>query len=126
MVSIFQFLGVYRMFTRSFALIAALLLGTLFGGNAVAAQDVRTGAPYVEAYAGRQKLEALPLAMTRVDVVVAGVLAGVSLTQVYENRGNVPIEAVYVFPASQRATVYGLTMTVGGRVIRAKLGRKEE
>jgi Ca-activated chloride channel family protein len=106
-------------------MLAFLLLSTLSCGS-VLAQEARTGAPYVEAYAGTQKLESLPLAMTKADVVVAGVIADVSLTQVYENRGNVPIEAVYVFPASQRATVYALTMTVGGRVIRAKLGRTEE
>src|SRR4029079_10867071 len=42
-----------------------------------------------------------------------GVIADVTVRQVYENRGTRPIHARYVFPASTRAAVYGMTMTVG-------------
>jgi Ca-activated chloride channel family protein len=41
------------------------------------------------------------------------VIADVTVRQVYENRGTRPIHARYVFPASTRAAVYGMTMTVG-------------
>jgi len=48
------------------------------------------------------------------------------VVQVYKNGGNRPIEAVYVFPASTRAAVHGMKMTVGDRVIQAEIrGRKE-
>ena len=86
----------------------------------------KSSAPYFEAYSAGKRVEALPLAMTRVDVLVGGIIAEVSLTQVYENRGDVPVEAVYVFPASSRATVHALTMTVGSRVIRAELRERDE
>lgn len=91
-----------------------------------AAADVRSSAPYFEAYAAGEKVESLPLAATDVDVVIGGVLADVTVKQVYENRGTVPVEAVYVFPASSRASVYAVTMTVGDRVIRAKLREKDD
>ena len=55
----------------------------------------------------------LPLKDTRVDVAIAGVIADVTVRQVYENRGTRPLHARYVFPASTRAAVYGLTMVVG-------------
>ena len=112
------------MITR-IALASLALLAFLAPTPAAAEARKTTGAPYFEAYANGTKVEALPLAMTRVDVTVAGVIADVRLTQVYENRGQVPVEAVYVFPASTRATVHGLTMKVGGRIVRAKLRGKE-
>jgi Ca-activated chloride channel family protein len=112
------------MITR-IALATLALLASLAPSSPAAAQArATTGAPYFEAFADGKRVEALPLAMTRVDVVVAGVIADVRLTQVYENRGQVPVEAVYVFPASSRATVHGLTMKVGNRIVRARLRGK--
>ncbi len=55
----------------------------------------------------------MPLKETRVDVAITGVIADVTVRQVYENHGTRPLHARYVFPASTRAAVYGLTMTVG-------------
>ena len=46
---------------------------------------------------------------------VAGVIADVVVTQVYMNEGKRPLEAIYIFPASTRAAVYGMKMTIGGR-----------
>jgi len=40
------------------------------------------------------------------------VIADVQVTQVYENEGKRPLEAIYIFPASTRAAVYGMGMTV--------------
>ena len=40
-------------------------------------------------------------------------IADVTVRQVYENGGTRPIHARYIFPASTRAAVYGMTMTVG-------------
>lgn len=69
-------------------------------------------------------LEEFPLKETSSVVHIAGVIADVKISQVYENRGNIPIEAIYVFPGSTRAAVYGMTMTIGERVVTAKVKEK--
>ena len=63
----------------------------------------------------------MPLKSTDVDVKIAGVIADVRVTQVYSNAGAVPLEAIYVFPGSTRAAVYGLEMTIGERVLKAQV-----
>src|SRR5262245_45297350 len=52
--------------------------------------------------------EAFPLKSTRVVANVDGVIAEVTVTQLYANEGTQPINARYVFPASTRASVHGL------------------
>jgi Ca-activated chloride channel family protein len=54
------------------------------------------------------------------------VIADVTVRQVYENRGTRPIHARYIFPASTRAAVYGMTMTVGDVRIVARIKEKEK
>jgi Ca-activated chloride channel family protein len=71
-------------------------------------------------------VDALPLKSTSVEASIAGVIADVRVTQVYTNTGTVPIEAVYLFPGSTRAAVHGLTMTIGNRVLEAKIKKREE
>lgn len=71
------------------------------------------------------QVERLPLLQTQADVQIAGTIAAVELRQVFENRGQVPIEAVYVFPASIRAAVTGLSMKVGERNVRGVIREKE-
>jgi Ca-activated chloride channel family protein len=73
----------------------------------------KTLSPYFFIESGDPSLDRVPLKDTRVDVAIAGVIADVTVRQVYENRGTRPLHARYVFPASTRAAVYGLTMTVG-------------
>ena len=73
----------------------------------------KTLSPYFFVEGGDPSIDRLPLKDTRVDVAIAGVIADVTVRQVYENRGTRPIHARYVFPASTRAAVYGMTMTVG-------------
>jgi Ca-activated chloride channel family protein len=73
----------------------------------------KTLSPYFFVENGDPAIDRLPLKDTRVDVAIAGVIADVTVRQVYENRGTRPIHARYVFPASIRAAVYGMTMTVG-------------
>jgi Ca-activated chloride channel homolog len=67
----------------------------------------------------------LPLKDTRVDVAITGVIADVTVRQLYENRGERPLHARYVFPASTRAAVYGMTMTVGDVRIVARIRERE-
>jgi len=73
----------------------------------------KTLSPYFFVEGGDPAIDRLPLKDTRVDVAIAGVIADVTVRQVYENHGTRPIHARYIFPASTRAAVYGMTMTVG-------------
>lgn len=77
--------------------------------------------PYFAVIGGDTSVEGLPLKSTSADVDIAGVIADVVVTQVYKNEGKQPIEARYVFPASTRAAVYGMKMTIGERVIDAQI-----
>ncbi|MEO5917854.1 MAG: VIT domain-containing protein [Luteolibacter sp.] len=65
--------------------------------------------------------EQLPLKSSAAKVTIDGTIARVHLTQRYANSGSIPIEAIYVFPASTRAAVHGMTLTTGGRVIAARI-----
>ncbi len=96
----------------------------LFALQVLAAAPEHTQAPYLTVVG--EEVEHLPLASTQVDVLIAGVIADVTVKQVYENRGSAPIEALYVFPGSARAAVYGLTMKVGDRLIKAKIAEKQK
>jgi Ca-activated chloride channel family protein len=71
-------------------------------------------------------LDSLPLKSTSINTTIAGVIADVRVTQVYANTGTRPLEAVYIFPGSTRAAVHGLTMTIGDRVLEAKIKKREE
>jgi len=71
-------------------------------------------------------VEDLPLKSTRADVQIAGVMADVTVTQEYRNEGEGAIEAVYLFPASTRAAVHALKMTIGTRVVEAQIREREQ
>ena len=99
-------------------LIFVLAIGTLLVPRETAAQsdraaDDKTLSPYFFVEGGDPAVDRLPLKQTHVEVAVTGVIADVIVRQVYENRGTRPLHARYVFPASTRAAVYGMTMTVG-------------
>lgn len=84
----------------------------------------QSAAPYLYVSAGDDRGERLPLKSTSARVNVSGVIAKVEVSQVYQNRGDKPIEATYVFPASTRAAVHGMRMTIGRRVITAKIEKR--
>lgn len=67
-----------------------------------------------------------PLKHTDVKAEVSGSLARVTVTQEFHNPFQDKIEAVYVFPLPQSAAVDNMTMTVGDRVIKGKIKRREE
>jgi Ca-activated chloride channel family protein len=96
----------------------------------VAAQDEppkadKTLSPYFFVEGGDPAIDQLPLKDTRVDVSIVGVIADVTVRQIYENGGPRPIHARYVFPASTRAAVYGMTMTVGNVRTVARIRERE-
>ncbi len=81
----------------------------------------RTLSPYFFVQGGDSAVDQLPLKATSAKVVISGVIADVKVTQVFRNTGTKPLEAIYVFPGSTRSAVYGMTMTIGERVLKAQI-----
>jgi len=67
-----------------------------------------------------------PLKHTDVKIEVSGFLARTHVTQLFENPYKEKIEAVYTFPLPQRAAVDDMTLTIGERMVKAKIKRREE
>lgn len=86
----------------------------------------QTLAPYFQVFSGSEGADVLPLKSTSVETVISGVIADVKVTQVYGNTGHQPLEAIYVFPASTRAAVQAMRMTIGDRVIQAKVQERSK
>ncbi len=113
---------------RLLAILTAVL-SFLFGAMAYAQSnesDDRTLSPYFFVKSDDPEIEQLPLKSTSANVNISGVIADVQVTQIYKNEGKRSLEAVYVFPASTKAAVYGMKMTIGERVINAKISKREE
>lgn len=85
-----------------------------------------TLAPYFLLEGTGTSLDSFPLKETDVSVNINGVIAETYVTQVYSNQGDTPINATYVFPASTRVSVHGMTMEIGDERITATIKEKEE
>jgi Ca-activated chloride channel family protein len=107
-------------------IICATLAPLAAFGQAGPASADKTLSPYFFVEGGDPSVDHLPLKDTRVDVAITGVIADVTVRQVYENRGTRPIHARYIFPASTRAAVYGMTMTIGDVRIVARIKEREQ
>ena len=106
-----------------------LMLCLVVAGLAIAGEtpgEDKTLSPYFLVKSDAPGTDQLPLLSTSADVSIAGVIADVRVTQVYKNDGKRPIEAIYVFPASTRAAVYAMKMTIGDRVITAEIQEREK
>lgn len=88
-------------------------------------KETRTLSPYFFVESGDEGLECFPLKATSVTATINGVIADVNVTQEYANLGKQPINARYVFPASTRAAVHGMRMTVGENVVVARIKERE-
>ena len=86
----------------------------------------KTLSPYFLVKSQNPDVDRLPLKSTHAEVHISGVIADVNVTQVYKNEGKKPIEAIYVFPASTKAAVYGMKMTIGERTVTAKIREREQ
>jgi Ca-activated chloride channel homolog len=86
----------------------------------------KTLSPFFFVEGGDPAVDRLPLKDTHVEVAISGVIADVTVRQVYENHGQRPLHARYVFPASTRAAVYGMTMTTGNARIVATIKEREK
>ena len=108
--------------------IVGVLCASLVAVDAAAQSESadKTLSPFFLVEGGDPSIDRLPLKDTRVEVAIAGVIADVTVRQVYENHGARPIHARYVFPASTRAAVYGMTMTVGDVRTVARIREREK
>ena len=86
----------------------------------------RSLAPYFDVEGNREAAEGLPLKSVDAEVRISGVIAHVTILQKYENMGSAPINARYVFPASTRAAVHGMRMTIGEHSIVARIKEREQ
>jgi len=86
----------------------------------------KTLSPYFVIPDGDPVIDKIPLLSTSADVNIVGVIADVTITQIYKNEGEKAIEAIYVFPASTRAAVYHMQMTIGERKIEAKIAERQK
>jgi Ca-activated chloride channel family protein len=94
------------------------------GGTEEATADL-TLSPYFFIENGDPSVDQFPLKETHVMVNISGVIADVLIMQKYSNNGTRPISARYIFPASTRAAVHGMTMTVGEQVIEARIKERQ-
>ena len=101
-----------------------VLMNSAFA-NAPGKED-RTLSPYFFVQSENAALDQLPLKSTSTKVNIAGVIADVTVTQTYANTGNSPLEAIYVFPASTRAAVHAMKMTIGKRIVVANIEKRAE
>ncbi len=92
----------------------------------VSEKEDKTLSPYFFVKSDEGGADQLPLKATRAQVNIAGVIADVKVTQEYKNEGKQTLEAIYTFPASTRASVYGMKMTIGERTIIAKIQEREQ
>ena len=112
---------------RSSLTALVLLLGTLAASAQQAPSAVdKTLAPFFFVDTDDPSVDQLPLKSVSAQVHIAGVIADVSIEQVYRNEGTRPLEAVYIFPASTRAAVYGMVMNTGDREITAEIREREQ
>jgi len=108
-------------------LLICLLAGFL--AKAVAQTEeypTKTLSPYFVVLSNNPEVDQLPLKSTTADVKIVGTIADVKITQMYVNTGKNTLEAIYTFPMSTKAAVYGMTMTIGKRKIRAVIEEKQK
>lgn len=68
----------------------------------------------------------IPLQKISFEADVTGMFAQVSCEQEFENQNEVPVEAVYVFPLPEDASIAGCVLIIGDKRIEAELKEKEQ
>ena len=127
--------GHYQVHTSVGRIFLLILLSTIMLACTTNAQryqkptsssEDQTLSPYLQIINDDEGNAVIPLKHTEADVTVTGVIADVKVTQVYQNEGGTPIEAIYVFPGSTRAAVHGMTMQIGERIVSAEIKKKDD
>lgn len=86
----------------------------------------KTLSPYFVVISEHPETDMLPLKETSASVNIVGVIADVTVRQKYVNSGKNTLEAIYTFPLSTKAAVYAMKMTIGNRIITARISEKEK
>lgn len=109
-------------------MIILLIIGmiNLYGQRMEVSGDDRTLSPYFFVKGDDSGDDLLPLKSTKAEVNIAGVIADARITQIYKNEGRSILEAIYIFPASTRAAVYAMKMTIGEREIIARIEERKK
>lgn len=69
----------------------------------------------------------IPLKGIRFDASIHGTVAKVKCTQFFKNEGDKPLEAIYVFPLPDEASVTSCEMRIGkNKTVKAELKEKKE
>ncbi len=113
---------------KNFFVALLALLSVAFGmaGPLENPQADKTLSPYFFVKSDDATVDCLPLKATGAKVTIVGVIADVTVTQEYRNVGKKPLEAIYIFPGSTRAAVYGMKMTIGKRTLVAKIEERQK
>ncbi len=107
-----------------FLVITAVLL--LPAAGSADMNEDKTLSPYFLIENGDPSSDQFPLKETNVTTEISGVIAYVKIIQKYKNNGAHPINASYIFPASTRAAVHGMTMKIGEEIIKARINERQE
>lgn len=83
-------------------------------------------APYFFIEGSDPKTDHFPLKETNVSTTINGVIAETFVTQTYANEGANPVNARYLFPASDSVSIHGMKMQIADQVITAKIQEREE
>jgi Ca-activated chloride channel family protein len=110
----------------TFLFLAACILLSTTGIAQQKESDNKTLSPYFFVKSDDPSVDRLPLKSTSAAATISGVIADVKVTQLYQNEGSHALEAIYIFPASTRAAVYAMKMTIGERTIHAKIKKRDE
>jgi Ca-activated chloride channel homolog len=113
--------SVMKNFYFLLTLFSMLLIAPEISGQYEPSGEDKTLSPYFYIQSDNTDNECLPLKSTRAEANISGVIADVTITQIYKNEGKNPIEAIYVFPASTQAAIYSMVMKIGERVIIARI-----
>ncbi len=115
-----------RTFAKISRLFAFFALAACAAAKAAQTETHQISSPYFLVTAAEDSGgEQFPLEATSAEVNISGVIAAVTVKQKYRNRGRESLEAVYVFPASTRAAVNAMKMSIGERVVQAKIQEKQ-
>ena len=94
--------------------------------HVIPGDGTKSCSPYFFVKSNYPSRATLFLQSTKADVKIVGSIANVTVEQVYVNTSQRIYDAIYIFPGSTRAAVYGLDMTIGKRVIHAQVKEREK
>jgi Ca-activated chloride channel family protein len=108
------------------ALILALVATPALASPEDRAAAPRILSPYFFVESNNPGVESFPLKSTDVTANISGVIADVTVIQIYENQGAAPIHGRYVFPGTTRAAIHGMRIRIRDKMVVAKIKEREQ